>query len=259
VYSSIHLPLSVKFHHTPPLKHRSLLYALRRCYQRNDGLIAVSQGVAKEIMNLLHLDPAKVKIIYNPVVTPDIFSLANENTGHPWLQSKNDPVILAAGRLVPQKDFATLLQAFAELRKQRACKLIILGEGEERKNLEAQAEQLGLRDDVDLPGFVENPYAFMAQSNVFALSSAWEGFGVVLAEALALGVPVVSTNCPYGPSEILQHGKFGPLVQVGDARAFAQGMLSTMANPLEAKQLQSAAVPYTVRNCAHNYLSLLGL
>jgi glycosyltransferase involved in cell wall biosynthesis len=141
------------------------------------------------------------------------------------------PVILAVGRLTKAKDYPTLFRAFSLVRQVRPAKLLVLGEGEERSNLERLAIELGIQNDVSMSGFVDNPFAFMAKASVFVLSSAWEGFGNVLVEALACGCPVVATDCPSGPREILDNGRYGRLVPVGDHEALAKAILETLDNP----------------------------
>jgi glycosyltransferase involved in cell wall biosynthesis len=136
---------------------------------------------------------------------------------------------------------------------------MILGKGRGRGRLEALAEKLGIKEDLHLPGFVSNPYAYMAQSDVFVLSSLWEGSPNVLTEALAVGIPVVSTDCESGPRELLQDGRYGPLVPVGDAEALATAILKTLAKPLDSTVLQSAVEPYTIEASTNRYLDALGL
>jgi glycosyltransferase involved in cell wall biosynthesis len=164
---------------------------------------------------------------------------------------------LGAGRLARQKDFRTLIRAFARVHAERHYRLVILGEGNDRAPLEALAVKLGLKDDIDLPGFVTNPFAYMSKAALFVLSSAWEGFGNVLAEAMALGVPVVSTDCPSGPREILQDGRYGPLVPVGDACALAKAMIDVLDHPPEKAFLQSASERFRVDKCGEAYLQVL--
>jgi glycosyltransferase involved in cell wall biosynthesis len=144
------------------------------------------------------------------------------------LRAGEPPVILGVGRLTVQKDFPTLIRAFARVRQKRNARLLILGEGELRSELNALVAELGLQADVALPGFVENPFVFMRHASLFVLSSAWEGFGNVLVEAMACGMPVVSTDCPSGPAEILQNGKWGRLVPVGDVQALSEALLATL-------------------------------
>jgi glycosyltransferase involved in cell wall biosynthesis len=197
-----------------------------------------------------------VEVVYNPVITPALMALAQEVPDHPWLAPGQPPVILGVGRLTRQKDFSTLIRAFAEVRRRRVARLLILGEGEERTRLQALAAELGLGDDVALPGFRDNAMAYMAASRVFVLSSAWEGLPTVLIEALAAGARVVSTDCPSGPREILQEGRLGTLVPVGDPAALAGAMLdaldgSSQATPLEALTL------FTLETAVDNYLRVI--
>ena len=201
---------------------------MRNLFSLADGIIAVSDGVSADIARLTDTPPARVTTIFNPVYRPQMLELANAPAPHPWLQPGAPPVVLGAGKMKPQKDFATLLKAFARLRRTRPAKLIILGDGEGKEDLEALAETLGIRTDVDFPGYVANPYVYFRHASVFVLSSAWEGLPNVLIEAMACGCPVVSTDCPSGPSEILDGGRFGRLVPVGDDAAWAQAIEATL-------------------------------
>jgi glycosyltransferase involved in cell wall biosynthesis len=167
-------------------------------------------------------------VIYNPVITPDLLAAAARPPGHPWLADGGPPVVLGVGRLTRQKDFQNLLRAFAIVRQQRPARLLILGEGEERPALEALIAELGLGSDVALPGFVPGAHSCMARAGVFVLSSAWEGLPTVLIEALAMGAPVVATDCPSGPREILRGGELGLLVPPGDSKALAEGILAAL-------------------------------
>jgi glycosyltransferase involved in cell wall biosynthesis len=197
---------------------------LSAVYPWADDIVAISDSVAKDIIEYAGLAPGKVHVLYNPVVTPDLLNKAKEDAGHAWLKSGQPPVILGAGRLTDQKDFETLIKAFAILRKKKESRLIILGEGEQRSELETTARRLGVEKDVDLHGYMENPYSFMRQSSVFVLSSKWEGSPSVLIGAMACGCPVVSTDCPGAVREILADGAYGDLVPVGDAPAMAEAM-----------------------------------
>jgi len=197
-------------------------------YPKADKIICVSSGVAQELINKYHLPKSKVQVIYNPVVTEDMFKKAEEPIDHPWFQPGQPPVILGVGRLTAAKDFETLIKAFALVRKKTEARLLILGEGPERVKLEQLVKQLGLQNDVCMPGFVDNPYKYMKHSSVFVLSSRWEGLPTVLIEALALGLPVVSTDCPSGPAEILEGGKWGRLVPVRNHEALANAILEAL-------------------------------
>lgn len=239
---------------------RGLRYLpIRLLYPRIERIVAVSQGVADDTARIARIPRESITVIRNPVVTPELAAQAAEPCPHPWLQGDGVPVILAAGRLQRQKDFPTLIRAFGQLRAWRPCRLMILGEGKGRARLEALVRTLGLEGQVDLPGFQSNPYQFLARASLFVLSSAWEGSPNVLTEALALGVPAVSTDCPSGPAEILEGGRFGPLVPVGDVQALAVAMAETLDDPLPAPVLRSAARDYTQESSARRYLELLGL
>ena len=241
------------------LQRASRYLPMRWLYPSVDSIVAVSAGVAEDIRAITGLPEDKVTVIRNPVITPRLATLAEKSVDHPWLQPGQPPVILGAGRLTRQKDFPSLLRAFAEVRRQRDCRLIILGDGRGRDALLALAEELGVADDLDLPGFQPNPYAYMRRAALFVLSSAWEGSPNVLTEALALGVPSVSTDCPSGPREILEGGRYGPLVPVGDVAALARGMETALREPLPADTLREAASEYDQTLSAARYLETLGL
>ncbi len=195
-------------------------------------------------------------MIYNPVWSPEIEILAGQPVAHIWPVQQDVPVIISAGRFSSEKDFSTLIQAFAKLRKKRQAKLILLGEGSLRASLEDLAKQLGVIDDLTMPGFVENPFAYLARADVFVLSSAHEGFGNVLVEAMACGTPVVSTDCPSGPREILDGGRYGALAPVGDADALAAAIQQKLDNPTSAELLKTRAREFSVEKAAGAYLAL---
>lgn len=240
-----------------PIKERIWYFRMRMLYPSADAVVAVSNGVAEDLRKNAGLSPSLLRVIPNPVITPELISKSQEPCDHPWFQEGAAPVILGVGRLTRQKDFSTLLRAFALVRKNRPCRLMILGEGQDRASLESLTADLGIRDDVTMPGFVKNPYAYMRKSALFVLSSRWEGSPNVLTEALALGTPVVSTDCPSGPEEILDHGRFGPLVPMGDPDAMAHAILTTLDAPLEKSLLKSAVEEYTVKESSRRYLETL--
>lgn len=233
--------------------------SMRLVYPRVDQLIAVSEGVREDIRHLAGLPDHQVHVIRNPVITPTIERLAAEPLSHPWFQAGEPPVIVAAGRFTRQKDFPTLIEAYAQVRARRSCRLVILGSGRPQHDYEALAERLGIRADIDFPGFAANPYAYMGRASAFVLSSAWEGSPNVLTEALALGVPVVSTDCPSGPREILAEGRYGPLVPVGDASAMAGAISMVLEQPLPRDFLRAAVAEYTATTSARRYLEALGM
>ena len=208
----------------PFVKKKLEKILLSTLYPWADEVVANSKYVAEDIIEYAGISPTKVHILQNPVVTSDLPSKAREDAGHIWFKKGQPPVVLGAGRLTEQKDFETLLHAFAILRKKMEAKLIILGEGEKRSQLNAIARQLGIEKDVDLHGYVDNPYSFMRESSVFVLSSKWEGSPSVVIQAIACGCPVISTDCPGGVREILDNGRYGDLVPVGDATAIAEAI-----------------------------------
>jgi len=234
---------------------KAIPFLVRKLYPKANKIICVSQGVADELINRYGLPEQKIQVIYNPVLTDDIFEKAEEPIDHPWFQLGQSPVILGVGRLTPAKDFQTLIKAFDIVYKARPAKLLILGEGPERESLQSLIKELNLENDVALPGFVENPYKYMKHTNVFVLSSRWEGFGNVIVEALALGVPVVSTDCPSGPAEILEKGKWGRLVPVGDPKSLADAILEAM-NDERGKGIERAK-EFSLEKIASQYLELV--
>lgn len=247
--------LDIQWSNENPIKVRTFIWLMRCLYPRADGLVAVSQGVAKFIAQVAQVPLDRIQVIYNPVITPEIFRLAEEPVEHPWFQHKEHKIVLGAGRLTAQKDFATLLRAFAIVRKQIPCKLVILGEGEERAKLDNLAKLMGIDEDVSMPGLVTNPYKYMKSADVFVLSSRWEGFGNVVAESLALGTPIVSTDCPYGPAEILQNGRLGRLCPVGDAEAIAKAITSALTEP-RLWVTPEIYKPFTINEVTEKYIHL---
>ena len=229
--------LTVHMTHSQEAAHnRSAHYALVRAamkwtYPWADTIVTVSQGAAEDMIRAIRVQRSSVRVIYNPVVTPRLLSSAREPMNHPWFAEGQPPLVLAIGRLTAQKDFPTLLRAAARLRRESDFRLLILGEGEERTHLEGMIGQLGLTSIVALPGFIDNPFPYLVRASLFVLSSAWEALPTVLIEALALGVPVVSTDCPSGPKEILHAGRYGRLVPVGDVEAMADAIRTGMAGP----------------------------
>jgi glycosyltransferase involved in cell wall biosynthesis len=236
---------------------RFIVPLLRRMYPEADRIIAVSHGVADDLRTLVGLPPELVTTVYNPVVDSGLAKKADAPINHPWFVPGAPPVILGVGRLAEQKDFPTLLQAFAQVRAQRQARLLLLGEGEMRRKLEALARELGVEQDVSLPGFASNPFAYMARAAVFVLSSTYEGLPGVLIQALACGCPVVSTNCPGGAAEILENGQYGRLVPVGDPAAMAQAIISTLEAPPDRGRLQTRASLFSVDRAVEQYLDVL--
>jgi glycosyltransferase involved in cell wall biosynthesis len=250
--------LTAALAHKSPWRMGLRRLPIRLLYPYIDRIIAVSEGVRQDTLAVSGVDSEKVSVVRNPVITSQLLTAAEAPAPHPWLEDSGIPVILGAGRLTLQKDFQTLLKAFAQLRKNRPCRLIILGDGRQKSPLTELAEQLGISADLAFPGFTLNPYAYMRRADLFALSSRWEGSPNVLTEAMALGVPVVSTDCPSGPNEILDQGRIAPLVPVGDHQALAEAMLQVLDSPPKREQLRNAVTDYRAEISASNYLKLIG-
>jgi glycosyltransferase involved in cell wall biosynthesis len=230
---------------------------LRTFYPWAAAVVAVSRGAADDLASVTGLPRDRIEVVYNPVITQSLLDMARQVPDHPWFGPGEPPVVLGAGRLTPQKDFPTLIRAFAEVRRHRPGRLIILGEGEDRPALVTLAGELGVADDVALPGFRPNAFAYMARSSLFVLSSAWEGLPTVLIEALAVGTRVVSTDCPSGPREILQDGRLGALVPVGNPAALAGAMLDALARPDGSSPPPGSLAPYTRDAAVSHYLRLI--
>jgi glycosyltransferase involved in cell wall biosynthesis len=256
VVVTVHNTLSESTRHQARVARWMWPYMLRAFYPWAAGVVAVSRGAADDLVRTSGLPRERVQVVYNPVITPSMLALARETPDHPWLAAGQPPVILGVGRLTRQKDFPTLIRAFADLRRLRSARLIILGEGEDRAELEALIRELGLTGCVQLPGFRDNAVAYMARSKVFVLSSAWEGLPTVLIEALAAGTRVVATDCPSGPREILQDGRLGSLVPVGDAPALARAIVEALDRPSDS--VSPAALSEFTRDAAvDHYLHII--
>jgi glycosyltransferase involved in cell wall biosynthesis len=225
-------------------------WLMRTLYPRTQAdFVAVSQGVADDVAGFIGRPLANLRVIYNPI---GVARPSGETL------SVDRPFILAAGRLDRQKDFATLLRAFARLRAKRDMRLVILGEGPERGALEALAGNLGIAGHVELPGFSPHIHDYMRAAELFVLSSRFEGFGNVIVEAMACGARVVSAECPSGPAEILENGKWGRLVSVGDDAALAEAMLEALDDPTPP-DARRRAKDFSVDRAADLYLDALGL
>ena len=239
------------------LKDRVVIRVLKLLLPVADGIVSVSEGVADDLRSIAPSVSHKIMTIYNPVVGADLAEKASAPVEHPWFDDASVPVVLSVGRLMPEKDHMTLLRAFAQIVAVRPARLVILGEGAERRTLTEFAERLGISRHVDLPGFDINPFAYMSKSAVFVLSSKYEGLPTVLIEAMASGTSVVSTDCRSGPSEILEDGKWGRLVPVGDWRAMAEAIIDTLDNPLPPEQLISRASAFSAEASVDRYLEVL--
>lgn len=252
--------LSTASKNAQSLKLKLLPLLARWSYREADGIVGISRGVVEDLARITGLPSSRMTTIFNPVVTQDMLDARlheGEEPPHPWLALGSTPVILGIGRLVPQKDFATLIRAFARALALRDVRLIILGEGPERSRLEALALELGVATDVDLPGFVEDPQRYLRGAGMFCMSSAWEGFGNVLVEALAAGCPAAATDCRSGPAEILESGSYGDLVPVGDDRQLAEAIMRALDRPVDRERLRDRAREFMVDTIADQYLAIM--
>jgi glycosyltransferase involved in cell wall biosynthesis len=230
--------------------------SMRHLYPRAAVVLVPSVGAADDLAAFAGLVRERITVVPSPVFGRRLEALAAEPPqGPPGPDAV--PTVLGIGELCARKDFATLIRAFARLRAERPCRLVILGEGRQRQPLEALVRELGLAADVCLPGFVANPYPQLARAALFVLSSRCEGLPVALIEALACGTPAVSTDCPSGPRELLQGGRVGALVPVGDIDALVAAMTATLEKPPAAEVLRAAASPYAVQAAAGAYLDAL--
>ncbi len=257
VIVSAHNTLSLESQNTTQIKRRLTPYLVRWFYPWADAIVSVSQGVAEDLAQVTGLPLERIQVIYNPIVTPELLEKATEQVAHPWFGLGESPVILGVGRLTQQKDFPTLIRAFSLVQQSYSARLMILGEGEEQTCLETLVQELGLEEVVALPGFVANPYTYMAQASVCVLSSAWEGFGNILVEAMAVGTPVVSTSCKSGPAEILENGQYGQLVAVGDVESLAEAIISTLEKPIDPEVLKQRAADFSSEKSVAQYLKVL--
>jgi glycosyltransferase involved in cell wall biosynthesis len=230
---------------------------MRQWYPHADAIVAVSDGVAADLSRLARLPRNRITTIFNAVDVNRIRELASAPITDGWFAEGAPPVLLAVGRLAPQKDYGTLLRAFALVRWHRSVRLVILGEGPERNRLQDEAIALGIAADVKMSGAVPNPFPYIARARLFVMSSAWEGLPNVLVEALACGCPIVSTDCLSGPREILEGGSFGELASVGDHTALAEAILRALASPADRPRLQARAQSFSVDRVAERYFDVL--
>lgn len=249
--------LSVRAARSSERSLRALPAMIRRFYRWADAVTAVSDGVADDLARVSGIERSQIVTTWNPVVSPALVQAAAQPLDHPWFRPGEPPIVLGAGKLRPQKDFGTLIDAFARLRAKRPARLVILGEGPEESGLRVRARRLDVSPDVAFEGFVANPFAYMARASVFALSSAWEGLPSVLIQAMACGCPVVSTDCPSGPAEILEGGALGPLVPVGAPDALADAILRVLEAPPDRERLRRRADDFSVDRVAGRYLAVM--
>lgn len=237
------------------VKGCALTSLMKWSYREAYRVIAVSNGVADALTNELKIDRSKITTIYNPIFSEDLVKRSQESILHPWINNAAVPLVLSVGRLTSQKDFKTLINAFKQVLDKKNCNLIILGEGELRSELETLIKNLALENHIQLLGFVDNPYAWMSHADLFVLSSIREGFGNVIVEAMACDTPIVSTDCPSGPHEILEGGKWGELVPPGDVELLSKAIINSLDNPVKV-DVRTRAEFFSVDNAVNKYLDI---
>lgn len=235
-----------------------LRFLIKISYPHSNKIIAISKGVAEDLSNVLALPKETVSTIYNPAFNPSIIEKSFLEAEHHWLKNETAPVILAVGRLEAVKNFVLLIRAFSKVLQKIDARLIIAGEGSQRKLLESTIKKLDIIDKVSMPGFVVNPYVYMRRSSVFVLSSNFEGFGNVVVEAMACGLPIISTDCPSGPSEILENGKWGKVIPVGDINSMSEAILSTLMGDVSHCDFMKRVNDFSSAKIADDYLRELG-
>ncbi|HYM80052.1 MAG TPA: glycosyltransferase, partial [Candidatus Limnocylindria bacterium] len=236
-----------------------LRWLMRRFYPQAAAVVVNATGVARDLERAIGFPAARAHVVHISTVTPELLRRAHEPAVHPWLGPGAPPLVTSLGRLAPEKDYPTLLRAFARVVAERDARLLILGEGPERPRLERLILDLGLADRAALAGFLPNPHAVIAASSLFVLSSAFEGLPNTLIEALACGTPVVATDCDSGPREILADGAFGRLVPVGDERALAGAIVEALQAPVDREALRSRALEFSLERAVERYLDVMGL
>ncbi len=257
--------LAVSEHNQPvslPLKGRPkgeyVAYKLMRyLYPFTTKIVCVSKGLKEDFVRYTGLAPDRFAAIYNPVVTDDLETLSNEPFDHPWVEDTATPLLVAVGRLDLVKNYDVMFRAIAKVHQQRPVRLIVLGEGIQRKNLAGEIKKLGLEDAIDMPGFARNPYSLMRRADLFIQTSEREALSNVIVEALACGTSVVSTDCRSGPREILKDGALGDLVPVGDEDAFVRAIIHRLDNPFDPSALIKRAQDFTVERAVNSYVELL--
>ena len=259
IYAAVRNPYSIGWADHPPAKRALKIRNLKKYYPLTNGIISNSDSVARDFSVLAQIPLSKIRTIYNPALDENIEERMHQTFSHPWFKDKDLPLILFVGRLEKQKNIPLLLAAFERVRQKTPCRLTIIGDGSLKTELEEQVRTSAHPEDVDFLGFQENPFPFMERADVMVLPSSWEGFGNVIVEALATGTPVVATDCPGGPGEILVDEKLGRLVPMDDPLAMAVAIEDLLRDPPPRKILRRAAERFAAPKIADEYLDAFGL
>jgi len=258
IIGQIHSEVTASLVTKPWYNRMARLREVRKHYPQADAIIGVSQGVVEDLIKLTNMPESRFRCIYYPILDESIAVRVAEKIDHPWMTGDRQiPVFLGVGRFTDQKGFDDLIRAFAEVRRQRPVRLVILGRGPLQAEHEVLAAELNVAEEIDFAGFQPNPLAYMSKCDVFVLSSRWEGFGIVLAEAMAAGAKVVSTDCRSGPNEILMQGACGPLVAVGDIEAMAGAMLRQLDAHLDPAIYETSLKRFRSDFVANEYINYL--
>lgn len=252
----LHINLTSQIIRPSVWRSKHLVPFIKLTHPWADVIVATSRGCGEDFLKITGVGKDNMTVIYNPTITDEILPLSKQAVDHHWYAEDQPPVILAVGRLVKQKNYELLINTFANLRKHRQANLVILGEGPLRDDLEQLVSELGIQDCVDMPGFVENPYAYMAKSAMLVMSSYFEALPAVLIEALHVGTQVVSVDCPNGPSEILENGRYGVLVPMDNVDALTEGMIKAIDN-VDYRPAEEACECYQDKNVAPQYVNAL--
>ena len=230
-------------------------------YPHADAVVGISKGVAQDIVTRAKITEGKIGYIHNPVATDDLIKEAESDQAinpqiEKWINSSNTPLLVTSGRFVDQKDHSTLIEAFALLQDEIECRLILLSEGPLQGELEDQATALGVREKLYFTGFIDHSLSIMKRCDLFVLSSRWEGFGNVLVEALLCGLSIVSTDCPAGPAEILEDGKYGHLVPMQDPQSLSEAMAIALKTPHDPAVQKQRALHFKSEKICKDYEAL---
>lgn len=255
IIAAVHDPLSIYFKDRGSVYGRAGSYATQMILPLTDKVVAVSYAVARDLATF-HVKPSHIEVIYNPTDIEALKVQASQPVDHPWLTVKTKPVVISVGRFSEQKNYAALLHVFKRLRDFFDARLILIGDGVQRPLLEALRSELGLQDCVDLPGVTTNPLPLVKNADIFALTSRYEAFGLVLTEALCVGTPVVTFDCPGGVREILADGRYGTLVPAEDYEGFARALLETLKNPPPSEPLKKRAQDFSAEASVAKYLRM---
>jgi len=253
---SVRTHMSIHYSKVKSLKKKLIPYLAKITYPFTDELVTVSEGVAKNLSEVVNYPQKDINVIYNPIVDENLVKKSEETVQEKWFDL-DTPLIINVGRLREQKDYPTMFKAFKNLLYDMDARLVILGDGKQKDRLKQMSKKLGINQKVKFLGFVDNPYKYLSKADLFVLSSRWEGFGNVVVEALAVGTPVVSTDCPSGPAEILDYGNYGKLVPVGDYEALSNSIKKSLTKSHDESRLKKRAQEFSVEKCADKYLSLI--